>query len=823
MFKRLSHKTKKENEVSAAPKPPFSARVRTSWNTAAAQMVEFKENDAKSFMKWMALYFFISLFSIFVTNFKTENILPEFPLVLALLIPRMFSLFMVTCPVLNLKKRKSAFLLMASLWLLWYSIAYNKAGFGVIIFIILVLICVIMYMAETPNTSVKYQSLFNKMTLLLLTSFLFVFILQIAQMKNFIKPFSTFLLSPDILACNLLCFTAIGSFVFWVRRPKTAISCYMVIWTVLSVISFCKSRNTFEPVLFLDVFSLGEGIRAFFSYYSWFFIVGACALILLAIAAIIYLSTRESKKTFSFIKLICSTLFLVVAFCGIFYMSKLNVMSSESKTAKAEYDKKGFVYSFLFYSVDSFVKQPEGYGATVIETINDKIKNEYQSYGNGTDNVQNVIVIQLESFTDPGNFPGIVLEEDPMPFIHSLMSEYSSGYVGVPVFGGLTVKSEFEFLSGLSIDNLPLGYNPFVQYLPDNPIDSITRYFDKEGFETTAIHNYQGEFFSRHSDYKNLGFDYYVPYECMPDVQKKEDKIWANDEVFVNHITEALDHNDDGKNFIFGVTVQMHGNYYPISEDEYPMKIKGIANKETEGAMAYYIQQLQDVDNMIRDLIAALTAREESTYVLFYGDHLPSLFGESGQELSYEEKYSTPFFTWNNMGIPKAQRQDRPDNTPVYIPDMQLYDLSTFMTHELKIDGSYMNKFHTVYDDAQKYAQEFSSIQYYKMYDEKNDVDFSNESYTIGIVPLSVTDVKRADAGVNSYVFKGTGFTSDTYVCFNNKIVYEVEFIDENTIILNDIPDAPSQDDLFTVRILGEKMGTVLKESAEYEWSTFIS
>ena len=55
------------------------------------------------------------------------------------------------------------------------------------------------------------------------------------------------------------------------------------------------------------------------------------------------------------------------------------------------------------------------------------------------------------------------------------MNDYSSGYVEVPVFGGLTVKSEFEFLTGLSIENLPLGYNPYVQYLYENPVDSIAR------------------------------------------------------------------------------------------------------------------------------------------------------------------------------------------------------------------------------------------------------------------------------------------------------------------------------------------------------------
>ncbi|MFR1517624.1 MAG: LTA synthase family protein [Clostridia bacterium] len=823
MFKKSKSKTPPAEQEQKAKEQrlPFKARFTTYWEEARTEMTDFKRNSAKSFAKWLLVYVSFALFSLLLLNTDANLKFDEFPVILVLLLPRMFTLFLFTCPILILKKRKSAFVLLAAFWLLWHCIAFKRIKFGCAIFAILFLVSIFVYLAETPNLSEKYTSLFRRLTVFFFFTALAVMGLQMAQMKSLIKPFSSFLLSPDIFACNMLCFAGLGAFIFWVRRPKVAISCYSIIWTVLAVISYCKSRNTFEPVLFLDVFSFKEGLRAFFVYYSWFFIIGACVLIVLAVIGIVFLAMKEKKKPFSLIGMLSGILFFMIAFCGVYYMSNLNLMHSESKTAKSEYDTKGFVYSFLFYSLDSFVVEPEGYAPTVIETINQNIAENYIPYGTES-NVQNVIVIQLESFGDPYDFPGIVLEQDPMPFMRSLINEYTSGYVEVPVFGGLTVKSEFEFLTGLSIENLPLGYNPYVQYVYENPMDSLARYFRGEGYETTAIHNYQGEFFQRHEVYKQLGFDYYIPYETMPDVVKIPSKIWGNDSVFVNHIEQSLDHNEDGRNFIFGVTVQMHGNYSPISEEEYPMKIGGIANKETEGAMAYYIQQLQEVDEMVKDLIAMLSEREEATYVLFYGDHLPSLFGESSQELSNEQKYATPYFTWNNMGIQKTQTEQKSDNTPRNIPDIELFQLSTFLCRELKIDGSYMNKFHTVYGDTKQSAQEFSAIQYYKMYDEKNDVDFDNPSYEIGLVPLAVTDIEPSEDSENSYVIKGTGFSQDTYLSLNNKMVYKLEFIDENTILLNDFPDAPAEGDLFTIRIIGEKLGEVLKESESYEWSSFI-
>lgn len=801
-------------------KEKFSVKMRSYWNEATLQMTDFKENSAPSFVKWLIAYITMALLSLLLLNAGGSLNADSLALIVTLLPLRMFTLFLFTCPVLAVSKPKSAFLCMSSLWFLWHAVAFNRYKLGSAMLFILLFASVFVILAEKPVQTVKYKSLFRKLAAHMLFALVAVIGLQMLQMKSVIKPFSSFLLSPDILACNIVCFAAAGVFIFWVRRPKFAISFYSLLWAVLAVISYLKSRNTFEPVLFLDVFTLKEGTKAFLVYYKWYIIAGIALLILLAIAAIVILALKEKKRDFSFVRLLGGAAFLLIAFCSVYLMSGLDMMSTESKTAKGEYDTKGFVYGFLFYSFDSFVSQPLGYDPTVIESINTNIEENYIPYEEESD-VQNVIVIQIESFADPYDFPGIVLEKDPIPFIRSLMKDYSSGYVGVPVYGGLTVKSEFEFLTGLSIDNLPLGYNPYVQYVWNNPMDSLARYFKSEGYMTTAIHNYQGEFFQRNEVYESLGFDYFVPYEFMPDIEKNPSRIWGNDEVFVNHIKQSLDANGDEKNFIFGVTVQTHGNYEPIPEEEYPMLIRGLEDKDLLGSMEYYIQQVQYVDAMLRDLIEMLSERDEATYVICYSDHLPSLFGEIYPDLSNEQKYSTPYFTWNNMGIEKAEKEERPEDTPEYTPDIELFQLSTFMCRELKINGSYMNRFHSIYADIDQYKQEFSSIQYYKMYDEKKDRDFLNPDYEMGLIPLTVTQIEQEDETGRVFTIKGTGFSQDTYFCVNGKLVYKTELIDENTIVLEF--DPPDEDDMFTVRIIGEKLGAVLKESVSYRWGNFVS
>lgn len=796
------------------PKIPFKERLFGSFDYAMQEMTEFRDRNFKRFIKWVGIYVFIALLSITAFN-SNKNLIPnEFPYVFGLVIPRLTTLLLFTCPVLILKKPKAAFLFMASLWFVWYGIVFDKVHIGVIVAIIMVLVAALLYFAEKEKDYSKHRKLFLNLELYLLYSLFMVFALQIAQMKNFTKPFDVFLLNPDILACNILCFAAFGSFIFWVRRPKAAISIYTVFWITLAIISYCKSKKTYEPVLFLDVFSVTEGVDAFFSFFSIFFIISMILLAILAVAFIIFLICKEKKGRFSWVKLFSSLLFVMLVISSMYFVGKLSFMRAESKTGKSEYDNKGFVYGFLFYSLDSFVVEPEGYSLSVIDSINNNVNNYYAGIEDNESNVQNVIAIQLESFCDPYEYPGIVLERDPMPFMRSLMNQYTSGYVSVPVFGGLTVKSEFEFITGLSIQNLPLGYSPYVQHMCDEPVDSLVRYFDDLGYETCAIHNYEGEFFSRHEVYKNIGFDYFVPYEFMPDIKKKN-AIWGNDSVFVNHIENALDNNGDGKNFVYGVTVQLHGEYYPIPESEYTMQISGIDDKEQEGAWAYYIQQLEEVDKMVKDLISMLSNRDEATYVIFYGDHLPSLFVGAGDAIPTKQKYSTPYFTWNNMGIKKAKGTNADSNN--YNPDINLYQLSTLMCNELNINGSFMNRFHNIYKDSSAFAHEFSCIQYYKMYDENKKVDFDNDSYQIGMMPFSIKEI-TFDEKKSSYTIEGEGFTQDTYFCVDNKTVYNVKFIDENHVIVKDCDEEFEKDTNISMRIIGSKVGAVLKETKEYRW-----
>ncbi len=55
---------------------------------------------------------------------------------------------------------------------------------------------------------------------------------------------------------------------------------------------------------------------------------------------------------------------------------------------------------------------------------------------------------------------GLTFTEDPIPTFRKIASESTNGFLKVPTYGGGTVRSEFEVLTGLSTDYLPVGEIP---------------------------------------------------------------------------------------------------------------------------------------------------------------------------------------------------------------------------------------------------------------------------------------------------------------------------------------------------------------------------
>jgi len=134
--------------------------------------------------------------------------------------------------------------------------------------------------------------------------------------------------------------------------------------------------------------------------------------------------------------------------------------------------------------------------------------------------VPNVIVIMSESFMDPTELYNLTFSQYPVPNLRRLSYGNLSGNVLVPVYGGGTSNTEFEFIGGSP--HLFFGTRFYVPY------ESPAGYFDREimttlpwmfranGYRTVAVHPYYEWFFNRVELYPLLGFEESIFKEQMP-------------------------------------------------------------------------------------------------------------------------------------------------------------------------------------------------------------------------------------------------------------------------------------------------------------------
>ena len=713
MKKEKTAKVKKEK----LPKKKFSLRVKDNINSSVNSFKEFFGITRRSLVVYGSLGLFVAALSMILTAFWQSDI--GGALYVMNIFPRLATLFIFVLPSFIFSYRRTLFTIGSSIWMTWVLYAYNcRVSWVLLAFTIGILISGFCFKIDTnkPWYS-KGRGYMVKVAEWYYAGVIIVLALEVISRMNLINSLHMFFMNPDTFGNNLLIFMCIGAFILLLPKRKLVFFIYSTFWVILAYASYLKCLNISEPAYLLDIFQLSEAISAMFTYLNFFDVFIVIVMLALLVLGIRLLAKKEKSRPFRIanialmlaVYLLCWGVFACITQLPYFVTSR----SGENK--KDAFYRNGFVYSFVNSVAKSGVSMPTDYSANAVKALREKIENEYVSREtDGTKKDVNVIAIQLESYVDSYFFEDMEYEYDPLPFLHSLKENYSSGIVDVPVFGGQTVKSEFEFMTGLSMDNLPSGYNPYVQYVLRHPMDNISKYFKDRDYTITCIHDYQGEFFNRDQVYNKLGFDRFIPRECMPDVEWRGQKIiFGNDSTFTPQIKQVMDASE-GPDFIFGITCQLHGSYEPIPKEDYPMQMAlkpdedGVVNEEFEGQIAYYTKEMIKFDEAIKSIIEYLEERGEPTYVIMYSDHLPTLCNDV---VSNEDRYRTQYFTWNNLGIEKDDDHE-----------MELYMLSTYMCQQLGIDGTEINKFHSLYEDTPENAKDFSYLQYYKMYEEEYDL-----------------------------------------------------------------------------------------------------
>ncbi len=333
---------------------------------------------------------------------------------------------------------------------------------------------------------------------------------------------------------------------------------------------------------------------------------------------------------------------------------------------RSNYLTNGFVGGFLF-NLHVPISAPAGYGpvgmARVVATYRraaERINVTRQQDGIAD---VNVVMVLSESFSDPRELTGVHLEQDPLPFLHELMSRTTSGDMLTQAIGGKTANMEFEALTGMSMSQFPSQLQvPYHAVVPDHAsFPSALWWLRQYGHRTVAIHPYTTALYRRRDVYPVLGFDDFVHDDHMSDSRRIGHDAFISDASAFDEVRRQLGVTHEPA-FVHLVTMQNHTPFSDRYDD--PVEVTG-PDGEPLTDLGHYVRGLTHTDRALEEFIDRLRRFDEKTVVVLYGDHLPgAVYPESVLDANTRRTmHQTPFLVWANFPGP-AVRQ--PTTSPIH-------------------------------------------------------------------------------------------------------------------------------------------------------------
>ncbi|HWK73318.1 MAG TPA: LTA synthase family protein [Povalibacter sp.] len=241
----------------------------------------------------------------------------------------------------------------------------------------------------------------------------------------------------------------------------------------------------------------------------------------------------------------------------------------------------------------------------------------------GADDLPDIVIVQSESLFDPSRLEGA--DGDYLPHWRRLAKRGWSGDLNVPTFGGGTIRTEFELLTGMPLDALPQVRYPYLQ-LPRKQMPGLVRTLAQRGYRTTAVHPNGGAFWNRNRAFRALGFDRFIDGREFADSPREG--WYVSDAALTDRVMAEL-HDDGAPQLIMAISIQNHGPYaHPATMrtvSEVAQPVPDGLDADARESWQTYAALVAKTDEEVGRLAKYVQKRQRRTLLLFYGDHLPPL------------------------------------------------------------------------------------------------------------------------------------------------------------------------------------------------------
>lgn len=492
------------------------------------------------------------------------------------------------------------------------------------------------------------------------------------MMEHINNPYGNLNIGLKYWIINVAILEIIFIFFYYICFPyRITVIIFYGIGVVFSIANYCvgifRNGNAIMPS---DIPALKTAMNVSSNYkielpinsFKWISLAIICCVVTVCVCRMI--ENRMKIKT----RICLGGLILVLTlsgYMGIDFKNGYYKINLDYWEISNSYYKYGIPVTFLTLCQNTKVKKPENYKKeSVIEVYNTYDDNNNREQNITDDKRPTVIAIMNESWSDLNIIHDFESNPDYMPFWHSFDTPVMKGDLLVSVHGSRTCNTEFEFLTGASMRNLPRWSYPYQQYSLKT-LPSLAREFKNNGYDTVAILPGKPENWNRKNALLNLGFDRFIDKNDFIDPEYIG--YFISDKSCYDKIIEEFK-NKEKEKFIFAVTIQNHGGYNSsrFNNDEM-VQLGSELNTYTDARE--YLTLIQKADQALESLFTYFEKIDEPVIICIFGDHQPyldeefyeKLYGHSLKELSSEEeekRYMTPYLIWSNYdtGIQKERK-----------------------------------------------------------------------------------------------------------------------------------------------------------------------
>lgn len=542
----------------------------------------------------------------------------------------------------------------------------------------------------------------------------------------------------------LICLSIYLLFYFLSNSIRISVSAGVVVFTVASLANCFVREFRGNSIRVSDVFAMRTAMNVAGGY-EFIFSETKVHIILMSIAIILLVAHIDYKERVKR-KMILQRVAVVLVWIS-FIGTVLNTTYMEAKGLKADWwelkasaKEHGSLLDFTSGIPYLKVEKPENYTKKQAKTIEMDGANQAGA-GLKVEKEEavatpDIIVIMNESFSDLSKLGDLELSGACLEEFYALEENVIRGNLSVPVLGGLTANTEFEFLTGFSQSFLPSGVMAFQNYVKDGT-PNFAEALDESGYYSIFMHPYYRSGWNRPNVYSSFGFDeqYYVEdYENQESLRGMITDSSNYKEVIKRYET-AKEKNEQV--FLFNVTMQNHGGYETNAIE------KEITIQQPEGEYPKaeeYLNLIKKSDEAFKELISYFEQKENPVVICMFGDHLPAvedeLFDillESSEGSDVEKlakKYQTPFIVWTNYDIGEKEYENMSANyLQVLLSEVAGLPLNSYQKYLESLYEKYpvINQFGVKdaegkwysWEEAQSFEEvkEYSEVQYKNLFE----------------------------------------------------------------------------------------------------------